>query len=76
MKKTGVSEACLIGGQQTISQFIQKGLVDEIYLDVEPLIFGQGIPLFSPADFELKLELLEVKNLSAQTVQLHYKVKK
>lgn len=43
---------------------------------VEPLIFGQGMSLFTPIDFEFKLELLEVKNLSPQTVQLHYKVKK
>lgn len=75
IEKSGNKEVCLIGGQQTISQFMQKGLIDEIYLDIEPLIFGQGMSLFAPSDFETKLELLETKNLSPQTVQLHYKVK-
>lgn len=76
IEKSGINEVCLIGGQQTISQFMKKGLIDEVCLDIEPLIFGQGMPLFAPSDFEIKLELLEVKNLSPQTVQLHYKVKK
>jgi dihydrofolate reductase len=73
---SGINEVCLIGGQQTISEFLQKGLIDEIYLDIEPRIFGQGMSLFTAAEFEVSLELLEVKNLSPQTVQLHYKVKK
>lgn len=76
IEKSGINEVCLIGGQQTITQFMEKGLIDEIYLDIEPLIFGQGMPLFTPSDFETKLELLGVKNLSPQTVQLHYKVLK
>ncbi|MBI4099475.1 dihydrofolate reductase [Candidatus Microgenomates bacterium] len=76
IESKGFNSACVIGGGKTNTTFLQANLVDEIYLDVEPAIFGQGIPLFSPADFEFKLDLLEVKNLSPQTVQLHYRVKK
>lgn len=76
LERSGTNEVCLIGGQQTISQFMQKRLIDEIYLDIEPLIFGQGMSLFTPTDFEFKLELLEVKKLSFQTIQLHYEVEK
>lgn len=76
LEKSGIKEAVLIGGSQTVSEFMQKGLVDEIYLDIESLLFGQGMPLFKPADFEVHLELLEVKNLSPQTLQLHYRIKK
>ena len=76
LENKGQKEACVIGGSITATNFMQKGIIDEIYLDIEPLIFGQGMPLFVPTDFEFNLELLEVKNLSPQTVQLHYKVKK
>ncbi len=62
------------GGGNLNSQFIKAGLVDEIYLDVEPVVFGSGIPLFAPVDFEHKLELLEIKKLNNSTIQLHYKV--
>lgn len=33
-----------------------------------------NIPVFAPEDFEYELELLEVKNLNKNTVQLNYKV--
>lgn len=68
--------AFLIGGGQLNSSFMKEGLIDEIYLDVEPLIFGKGIEVFADSDFEYKLELLETKKLNSNTVQLHYNVKK
>ena len=64
------------GGHTTWSSFAKEGLVDEIYLDIEPYLFGQGMPLFLPADFEYHLKLIETKNLNSQTLQLHYRVEK
>lgn len=72
----GFKEVVVAGGSKNNASFLKDRLADEICLDVEPFIFGQGIPLFAPADFEFQLELLEVKSLSPQTVQLHYRVKK
>jgi len=63
------------GGGQINSLFMKQNLVDEIYLDVEPLVFGKGVKLFADSEFEAKLELLEVKKMSDNLVQLHYKVK-
>ncbi|HLL60517.1 MAG TPA: dihydrofolate reductase family protein [Candidatus Nitrosocosmicus sp.] len=76
LEEKGYKEACIIGGSQTVSQFVAQGLVDEVYLDVEPLFFGKGIPLIKDADFEYKLKLLELKKLNENTVQLHYKIEK
>lgn len=72
----GYKEVCIAGGGKLNASFVKEGLVDEIYLDIEPIIFGKGTQLFFPEDFEFQLELLEVKKLSKNTVQLHYKVKK
>jgi len=66
----------LTGGGKLNGAFMKEGLVDEIYLDVEPTVFGKGIPLFGDADFEAKLQLIGTKKLSDNEIQLHYKVLK
>ena len=67
--------AFLAGGGMLNASFMREGLVNEIYLDVEPLIFGKGIQIIAPSEFEYELELLEVKKLNKDTVQLRYLVK-
>ncbi len=76
VKDKGFDQALVTGGGETNKAFLETGLIDEIYLDIEPLVFGEGIPLFSPSNVELKLKLLETKKISDQTIQLHYKVVK
>mgnify|MGYP001578240048 FL=1 len=63
------------GGGKLNACFMKEKLINEIYLDVEPIILGAGIKLFADAEFEAKLELMEVQKLSRNEVQLHYKVK-
>ncbi len=67
----------IVGGAITASEFLQANLIDEIYLDIEPLLFSPG-KMLTPEAFTIdcKLKLLEVKKLSEQTVQLHYNVNK
>ena len=76
LKQKGFSKILVAGGGILNSSFMQKGLVDEIYLDIEPFFFGKGIKLFANNDFETKLELLETKQLSKNTIQLHYRILK
>lgn len=75
LKQQGYKEALIGGGGILNKSFIEANLVDEVYIDVEPLILGRGIPLLADGDFEARLKLLEIKTLTNhQTVQLHYKV--
>ncbi|KKU83400.1 hypothetical protein A2973_04535 [Candidatus Gottesmanbacteria bacterium RIFCSPLOWO2_01_FULL_49_10] len=75
LQEKGYREALVCGGGILNSAFLKEGLIDEMYIDIEPLILGRGIPLFADGDFAPHLTLLEVKTLSnSQTVQLHYKV--
>jgi dihydrofolate reductase len=65
-----------VGGGATINKlFLDSGLVDEIYLTVEPVLFGSGVPIFS-GDVQAQLSLLENRHLSDNTVLLHYAVQK
>ena len=63
LTKNGHTEVVIIGGMMTISQFINAGLVNDIYFVVEPVLFGAGLPLLKNVDLELKLSLLGVSTL-------------
>lgn len=76
LKKEGIKQVCILGGGKLSSSFMKEKLIDEIYLDVEPVILSKGIQLFSEGDFEANLELIGTKKLSDNEIQLHYRVKK
>lgn len=75
LEDKGLHTVCVAGGGRVNSAFIKAGLIDELYLDVEPIILGQGISLFWPDNFEFNLQLVGVDKLN-NTLRLHYKVKK
>ncbi len=64
------------GGAMSLTSFLKDGLVDEIYIDMEPLLFAEGKPLLVPSSFEAQLSLLGVKQIGPNSIQLHYKVQK
>ena len=76
LRQEGFSQALVCGGGKLNSSFMKEKLIDEIYLDIEPILLGKGIKLFADADFEAKLDLMKVKKLSKDEVQLQYKVKR
>ncbi|MBS3145095.1 dihydrofolate reductase [Candidatus Woesearchaeota archaeon] len=73
LDKKGFKEVLIGGGGKLNASFMKENLVDEMLIDIEPLIFGKGIKLFAEGDFEKKLELLETKRISNNLVHLHYK---
>jgi len=62
------------GGSILNSAFMKANLIDEIYLDIEPIAIGNGIPLFRSEEFENKLQLLEINKITDNEIQLHYRV--
>lgn len=70
------NEVVVAGGAKLNASFMEEGLIDEMYLDIEPSILGKGIPLFNGNDFEKNLKFLGHKMLSDNEIQLHYKVEK
>ena len=61
------------GGAELNGSFIAQALIDEIILDVEPFLLGQGIPLFQGGPLEQKLELTGSESYEGG-IALHYKV--
>lgn len=73
LEKMGYTSVLLGGGSFLNSLFLEKKLISEIVLTIEPKIFGAGLSLFNK-DLDADLKLLEIKNLNENTVMLHYQV--
>lgn len=59
------------GGASVYSQFLREGLVTDLYLTVEPFLFGDGVPLVSGVQ-RIRLRLVEARPLGETAVLLHY----
>jgi dihydrofolate reductase len=73
LETMGYKSALLGGGSFLNSLFLEHKLITEIILTVEPKIFGAGLSLFN-RDLDADLKLLEIKNLSENTLMLRYQV--
>lgn len=76
LENQGYEEAVVGGGSKIDSAFLEAGLIDEVILNVEPIILGKGIPLFSQKDFTVDLALIKAKKLTENLLQLQYMVMK
>lgn len=75
LEREGAKALAICGGATIDKLFMDSGIVDELYLTVEPVLFGAGVPLFGGA-VQAKLELRESRQLSDNTILLHYAVSK
>ena len=75
MKKNKIRNVVIGGGSKCNAAFLKSGLINEIVIDMEPFIFGDGIRLFSEVAAEAVLDLVKIRKLSKNTVRLVYRVK-
>ena len=61
----------MLGSPTLAHSFMELGLIDEFYINVNPIVIGSGKPLFK--DAQIGLELVSSKELSTGVVALHYK---
>jgi dihydrofolate reductase len=74
LEKRNFFEAIIGGGATINGLFLKENLVDEIWLTVEPKIFGEGLNLFRGVEVDLNLELLETVQLDKNVIQLKYRI--
>nr|AIA16201.1 Dihydrofolate reductase [uncultured bacterium] len=75
LEQDGHQEVAICGGAAVYTQFMEAGLVDELYLTMIPCLFGGGVRLFN-ASLESKLHLLDTRRLSDDVIMLQYEVEK
>lgn len=70
----GGSKNILIFGSPGASHSLLKlGLIDEYWIFVNPILLGQGIPLFKDVADRIKLKFLESKTFTSGVIALHYR---
>ncbi|OGL69084.1 hypothetical protein A3H10_04740 [Candidatus Uhrbacteria bacterium RIFCSPLOWO2_12_FULL_46_10] len=66
----------VLGGTQTYTYFLENDLLNELYLTIEPLVFGRGLNIFeSMTAKEVKFHLFSVKKLNRKgSILLYYRI--
>jgi dihydrofolate reductase len=71
--KTNVGKKVLIFGSATFSSsLIKYGLIDEFRVMINPVILGNGIPLFKNIEKKIALQLIKTKVFGNGSVLLSY----
>ncbi len=72
LRHLGHIRCALLGGSQIHQHFLQAGLVDEVWLTLEPRLFGRGTPLIS-GQVDVNLSLLSHELLGGDTLLVKYR---
>jgi dihydrofolate reductase len=75
LKEGAGKDMYLCGGAELAARLLSEGLIDEIILKLNPVLFGRGVPLFSGAAKQTDLELTGSRVYSNGVMLLNYRVK-
>jgi dihydrofolate reductase len=65
---------CVMGGGELAKALFEAGLIDEIGLNIQPVLLGSGIPLFYEMNQQIDLQMLDCKPLKNGGVFISYRV--
>ena len=74
LENAGVEEAIIGGGRAVAHSFMLEQLVDHIVIDLQPVAFGVGTPIFGNDIEVAQLKLLESQPLNEDAIRLRYQV--
>jgi dihydrofolate reductase len=66
----------IFGGGELAKTLFEADLIDELVLNVQPVILGSGIPLFHEMKRQINLELFDSRALKDGGIVLSYRVKR
>ncbi len=72
LKAGAGGDIIVMGGGDLGSALIEGGVVDEIGLNVHPLLLGGGIPFFRPMARRVEVALVEARPIAKDCVFLRY----
>ncbi len=64
----------VMGGGELGTALIEGGVVDEVGLNIQPVLLGQGTPAFQPMNRRVELELIEARVIARNCVLVRYRV--
>lgn len=72
IKQTSGKEIIIFGSPTASHTLMQAGLIDELWVFVNPVLVGNGIPLFKGLTTQVNLKLLKSHAFTCGVVCLHY----
>ena len=66
---------CVMGGGELAGALFSAGLIDEVGLNIQPVLLGSGIPMFTRIDKRISLELIDSRKLEGDCMYVRYTVK-
>jgi dihydrofolate reductase len=76
LKSKPGKEICVMCGGELARPLLEAGVIDEIGLNIHPVLLGSGIPLFYQMKRQIDLELKECRVLKGGCVYVTYRVTK
>lgn len=73
-RNSGNEDILLFGSPRATHSLIQLNLIDGYWLFVNPIILGQGIPLFVDIKEKINLKLLTTRQFTCGVTELNYTV--
>jgi len=67
-------EICVMGGGELARSLLDAGLIDEVGVNIHPILLGRGKPLFPPLASEHALELITMEPLSGGCIYALYRL--
>ena len=72
LKKGLNGDLLLIGSAQLTHSLLKLGLIDEFRINLNPVLIGNGIPLFKDVKEGTKIKLVTATKLNSGVVVMHY----
>ncbi len=74
LKRRPGKRICLMGGGELAQSLLAADLVDEIGLNIHPILLGSGIPTFRDPGHRVKLALTECRQIDGGCILASYRV--
>jgi dihydrofolate reductase len=73
LEAEGYTSVAICGGASIYSMFLKSGLVNELFITIEPILFGTGITLLSEEE-RIHLQFINSTLLAENVLLLNYKI--
>jgi dihydrofolate reductase len=65
---------CVLGGGELAASFLAAGIIDEVGLNIHPVLLGSGTPMFRDPGRRIHLSLLEGRVMDGGCLLANYRV--
>jgi len=75
LKEQDGKEICVMGGGELARPLLEAGLIDEVGVNIHPVLLGSGVPLFRGMNRQIDLERIDCRPMKNGCVYVLYRVR-